>query len=339
MNDTNSAQQPLELLTQLVPGGMTTLMLGLIFIAVMLGFLGVASLLNRDPVRRRLAGDAPRQRSKRKGNDDVPVPTLRSTQNREGRWDELIKPLEKYFVDQKDGAQSSLRMRLLQAGFVGPTVVRNYFLIRTVLAVGLPLLFLFLVPYIAVDMPVKKIMIITLGFGLAGLYLPGIWISSRVDRRQKAIAEAFPDALDMLVVCVEAGLGLDAAFTRVGTQIAPAHPILATELGLVALELRAGKTRADALRNFAKRIGLREVSSFVTLLIQSDTLGTSIGQTLRIHAEEMRAHRMLRAEEMAHKLPVKMTFPLVTCILPAMFAAVMLPGMITIIRVILPALG
>jgi tight adherence protein C len=182
-------------------------------------------------------------------------------------------------------------------------------------------------------------MLLTAGFALAGLYLPGILISSRVEKRQRAIGEAFPDALDMMVVCVEAGLGLDAAFTRVGTQIAPAHPLLATELGMVALELRAGKSRADALRNFSKRVGLREVTSFVTLLLQSDALGTSVGQTLRIHSEEMRIHRMLRAEEMAHKLPVKLTIPLVLCILPVMFAAVMLPGMLTIARVIIPSLG
>ena len=337
MEEISSTQQPLDLLTQLVPGGLTTLLLGLIFIAVMLGVLGAATLFGRDPVQRRLSGDAPRQSTRRKGKGDVPV--LRSTQQRDSRWDEILQPIEKYFVDQKEGAQSSLRMRMLQAGFVGPTVVRNYFLIRTSLAIGLPIAFLFLLPMMAFDMSVKKIMITTIGLGLAGLYLPGIWISSRVDKRQQAIAEAFPDALDMMVVCVEAGLGLDAAFTRVGTQIASAHPILATELGFVSLELRAGKSREDALRNFAKRIGLREVSSFVTLLLQSDALGASIGQTLRVHAEEMRANRMLRAEEMAHKLPVKLTFPLVTCILPAMFAAVMLPGMITIIRVVMPALG
>ncbi len=108
---------------------------------------------------------------------------------------------------------------------------------------------------------------------------------------------------------------------------------------MVALELRAGKSRSDALRNLSKRVGLREVSSFVTLLLQSDALGASVGQTLRIHSEEMRGHRMLRAEEMAHKLPVKLTIPLVLCILPVMFAAVMLPGMLTIFRVILPGLG
>lgn len=327
--------QILELLNQTVPGGVTTLLLGGIFIAVIISFFGIASFFDRDPVARRLAGGAPKDTGKHKGE----VPVLRSTQQRESTWNDLLKPLEKYFVDQKDGAQSNLRMRMLQAGFVGPNVVRNYFLIRTIFAIGLPLAFIFFGPIIAVDMTIKKMIIITLGLAMAGLYLPGVWISSRVDKRQQAIREAFPDALDMMVVCVEAGLGLDAAFTRVGEQFASAYPILATELGFVSLELRAGKSREDAMRNFAQRIGLDEVSSFVTLLLQSDALGTSIGQTLRVHAEEMRAYRMLRAEEMAHKLPVKLTFPLVTCILPAMFAAVMLPGILTIIRVVIPSLG
>jgi tight adherence protein C len=306
---------------------------------VVLAVLGIGALFTREPLLRRLSGNAPvPETTKRRGrNDETPV--LRANQEREGIWDEIIKPLEKYFVDQEENSQSSLRMRLMQAGFIGPNVVRNYFLIRTFLAIGIPTAFLFLVPSIGGEMSVRKIMILTAGLALAGLYLPGILISSRVDKRQRAIGEAFPDALDMMVVCVEAGLGLDAAFTRVGTQIAPAHPLLATELGMVALELRAGKSRADALRNFAKRVGLREVTSFVTLLLQSDALGTSVGQTLRIHSEEMRSHRMLRAEEMAHKLPVKLTIPLVLCILPVMFAAVMLPGMLTIARVIIPSLG
>ncbi len=326
----------LDIVIESIPGGITTVALVLVFVAVFLGVVGAASLLRKDPVQRRLAGDAPRQVTRNQKGD---APMLRMTQSRETVWDELLKPLEKYFVDQKEGTDSNLRMRLMQAGFVGPTVVRNFFFIRTILALAAPAIFLFLVPTIAVDMSVKKIMIMTLGLALAGLYVPGIIISSRVERRQRAITEAFPDALDMMVVCVEAGLGLDAAFTRVGTQIAPAHPILATELGFVALELRAGKSREDALRHFAKRIGLKDISSFVTLLLQSDALGTSVAQTLRVHAEEMRSNRMLRAEEMAHKLPVKLTVPLVTCILPAMLTVVMLPGMITIIRDIIPNLG
>ena len=327
----------METLKQLLSGDQATLALGLIFATVVLAVLGVGALFTGDPLKRRLSGDTSgRQTSKRSGKNDTP--TLRANQDREGVWDEIVKPLEKYFVDQQEGSQSNLRMRLMQAGFTGSSVVRNYFLIRTILAVGVPAGFLFLVPQLGGDMSVRKIMLLTFGLGLAGLYLPGIFISSRVDKRQQAISEAFPDALDMLVVCVEAGLGLDAAFTRVGTQIATAHPLLASELGMVALELRAGKSRADALRNFSKRIGLRSVTSFVTLLLQSDALGTSVGQTLRVHAEEMRIHRMLRAEEMAHKLPVKLTIPLVLCVLPVMFAAVMLPGMLTIARVIIPAL-
>jgi len=328
----------MDMLKQLLSGDQATLTLGLIFVAVMLAVLGAGALFTRNPVQRRLSGNAPGRETKRRPGKDE-TPTLRANVEREGVWDEIVKPLEKYFVDQQENSQSNLRMRLMQAGFVGTNVVRNYFLIRTILAIGVPAAFLFFVPTIAGDMAVRKIMLLTFGFGLAGLYLPGIFISSRVDRRQRAIAEAFPDALDMLVVCVEAGLGLDAAFTRVGTHIAPAHPILASELGMVSLELRAGKSRADALRNFSKRIGLREVNSFVTLLLQSDALGASIGKTLRIHSEEMRANRMLRAEEMAHKLPVKLTIPLVLCILPVMFLAVMLPGMLTIFRVIIPSLG
>ena len=331
----------MELLRQLLSGDQAVLIMGLIFVAVVLAVLGVGALFTRDPVKRRLSDDASVRETIRrdKNSGKGEAPTLRASQDRESVWDDIVKPLEKYFMDQKEGSESNLRTRLMQAGFTGSTVVRNYFLIRTILAVGVPAAFLFLLPVLGIDMSVRKIMVATAGLALAGLYLPGLLISSRVDKRQQAIAEAFPDALDMLVVCVEAGLGLDAAFTRVGAQIAPAHPILAGELGLVSLELRAGKSRADALRNFAKRIDLREVSSFVTLLLQSDALGTSIGQTLRVHAEEMRARRMLRAEEMAHKLPVKMTIPLVLCILPAMFAAVMLPGMLTITRVIIPALG
>jgi tight adherence protein C len=328
----------MDMLKQLLSGDQATLTLGLIFVAVMLAVLGAGALFTRDPVQRRLSGSAPGGETKRRRGKDE-TPTLRANVEREGVWDEIVKPLEKYFMDQQENSQSNLRMRLMQAGFVGTNVVRNYFLIRTILAIGVPAAFLFLVPTIAGGMSVRKIMLLTFGLGLAGLYLPGIFISSRVDRRQRAIAEAFPDALDMLVVCVEAGLGLDAAFTRVGTHIAPAHPILASELGMVSLELRAGKSRADALRNFSKRIGLREVNSFVTLLLQSDALGASIGKTLRIHSEEMRANRMLRAEEMAHKLPVKLTIPLVLCILPVMFLAVMLPGMLTIFRVIIPALN
>lgn len=328
----------MDFITQFVPDGLTAVVFVFIFIAVLLGVLGVAAMFGHDPIKERLSRDA-REGKKSRSKDKDGVPVLRLSHDRENYWEEIIRPLEKYFVDQKEGAESGLHLRMVQAGYIGPHMVRNFFFIRTLLAISLPVAFMFLIPILGIDLPIKKVIIATLLLAFAGLYLPGIWISSRIDKRQQTIAEAFPDAIDMLVVCVEAGLGLDAAFTRVGVQIAPAHPVLASELGVIALELRAGRSRDEVLRNFAKRIGLREVTSFVTLLLQSEALGASVGQTLRVYSDEMRTNRMLRAEEMAHKLPVKLTFPLVACVLPTMFVAVMLPGMITLVRLIMPTLG
>ena len=142
----------------------------------------------------------------------------------------------------------------------------------------------------------------------------------------------------MLMVCVEAGLGIDSAFSRVGEQMTVAHPILAQHFGLVALELRAGKSREAAMRNMSERIGISEVTSFVILLVQSDELGTSVATTLRVHAEEMRIKRMLRAEEKAHMLPVKMSVILITCLLPAMFVVILAPACIRIVRTLIPIL-
>ncbi len=161
----------------------------------------------------------------------------------------------------------------------------------------------------------------------------------RASRRREALRHGFPDALDMMVVCVEAGLGLDAALNRVAAEIAQAHPPIAAELTQIGRELRAGRERDAVLRSFAHRAGLPEIASFATLLIQSEALGTGIARSLRVQAEEMRASRLLRAEEQAHTLPVKLTIPLVFCILPAMIAVVLLPSAIAIVRDILPNLG
>ena len=177
-----------------------------------------------------------------------------------------------------------------------------------------------------------------LALTIIGLYLPSVWVTLRIRERRRSFQESFPDALDMLMVCVEAGLGLDSAFSRVGEQMAGSHPVLAQHFGLVSLELRAGKSREDAMRNMAGRIGAPEITSFVVLLIQSDELGTSIAGTLRVQAEEMRVKRMLRAEEKAHMLPVKMSVVLITCLLPAMFIVILSPAIIRIVRILFPIL-
>src|SRR3546814_2211487 len=162
---------------------------------------------------------------------------------------------------------------LLQAGFMGPHVVLIYYAVRFFLPLCRPVGFLLLAPLFGASLANQKVIFAALALCLAGLYLPSLWLSRRIANRQRAIAEGFPDALDMMVVCVEAGLGLDAAFNRVGAEMTRSHPALATQLALVSLELRAGKSRADALRNLADRIGLDEVSSFFTLMVQSDKHG------------------------------------------------------------------
>ncbi len=305
--------------------------LTLLFLAVFIGILAVPRLVtSRSPVQRRLAPTG--QVTQVEG-----APSLRPGEST-SMWSQILAGLEKRAIPTNAKERTTARVRLLQAGYAGPNVVRNYFAIRLLLSVLLPVAFLLLAPVFTRNMPVEKVMVITVCLLVAGLYLPSVFVSNRMRNRQRAVQDSFPDALDMLMVCVEAGLGLDSAFTRVGAQMASAHPVLAEEFALVSLELRAGKSREAAMRNFAERIGTTEITSFVVLLIQSDQLGTSVAATLRVQAEEMRIKRMLRAEEKAHMLPVKLSIPLVLCLLPAMIAVAVLPGIIRIIRDLIPNL-
>ncbi len=305
--------------------------LTLLFLAVFIGILAVPRLVtSRSPVQRRLAPTG--QVTQVEG-----APSLRPGEST-SMWSQILAGLEKRAIPTNEKERTTARVRLLQAGYAGPNVVRNYFAIRLLLSVLLPVAFLLLAPLFTRNMPVEKVMVITVCLLVAGLYLPSVFVSNRMRNRQLAVQDSFPDALDMLMVCVEAGLGLDSAFTRVGAQMASAHPVLAEEFALVSLELRAGKSREAAMRNFAERIGTTEITSFVVLLIQSDQLGTSVAATLRVQAEEMRIKRMLRAEEKAHMLPVKLSIPLVLCLLPAMIAVAVLPGIIRIIRDLIPNL-
>lgn len=173
----------------------------------------------------------------------------------------------------------------------------------------------------------------------AGYYAPALWLRSTIDRRQQTIMRALPDALDLMVVCVEAGLGLDQAINRVADEIKLSHKELSEEFRLLGLELRAGVARTDALRNLSRRIDLDEIKSLIALLIQTDRFGTSIGQALRVHSDAMKVSRQMKAEERAAKIPVKLLLPLILFIFPSVFIAVLGPGAIRIIRTLLPTLG
>lgn len=306
-----------------------TLALALIFAAVLFIVIAIGSLVtSSDRAQRRLSGGVA-----------VVGGSTRHSIEQSSTWNESLAALEKRIGSMSRAERSKLRHRMMQAGYFSTNAVRIYYFLRLALAVSLPVIFLLMAPFLSRDISAARILIIAAMISLSGLYLPSLWVTQRIARMQRTITESFPDALDMLTVCVEAGLGLDAAFTRVGTQIGRAHAALASQFALVALELRAGKSREDALRNLARRVGVPEISSFVTLLVQSEALGTSVGHTLRVYSDEMRVKRTLRAEEMAHKLPVKLSVILVLFILPALVTVIMLPGIINIVRVLFPVLG
>jgi tight adherence protein C len=171
-----------------------------------------------------------------------------------------------------------------------------------------------------------------------GYLLPDLWLVWRVHVRQHRLRLALPDGLDLLVICVEAGLGLDQALMRVAEELRISHPLLSDELQLVNLETRLGKTRLDALRELARRTGLEDIKALVAMLIQTDRFGTSVAKSLRIHSDDLRSKRRQRAEEMAAKTTVKMVPALVFFIFPALMVVILGPAVITLMRQLMPAL-
>ena len=257
----------------------------------------------------------------------------------ESAWLKLVNSIESKGLSLVDTKDAVLRQKLIAAGYPAPYAPRVYTLIRLVLVIALPVLVMAYFWLSGSSPSMMKLYIWLIAGAALGLYLPAVYVSAKADRRQQALVNAFPDALDLMLVCVEAGLGLEAALARVGMEMTTSHPLLAEQFGAVVLELRAGRSHEDALRRMADRAGADDIRAFATLLIQSTKLGSSIAQTLRIYANEMREKRQLRAEEKAHRLPVLISIPLVACMLPAMIGVLMLPAAIRVVRTVMPALG
>jgi tight adherence protein C len=223
----------------------------------------------------------------------------------------------------------TLRLRLVQAGYRRDEAVTIFFGIRVAFALAMFSIF-------ATAILTRPNLTLALGALGLGYILPGMVLARMAKRRAHRIRLSLADALDLLVVSVEAGLGLDQALTRVGQELAFAYPELSDELRLINLELRAGKPRAEALRNLADRTGVDDLSSLVTMLIQTDKFGTSVAQSLRVYSETLRTKRRQRAEEAAAKTGVKMVFPLVLCIFPSIWVVTIGPAAIKFITVLFP---
>jgi len=222
-----------------------------------------------------------------------------------------------------------LQQRLVAAGYRSKEALIVFFGIR--LACALAGFALLMSPLIA-----RPNILMALGATALGYLLPSMALARIAKKRQHKIRLGLPDALDLLVVSVEAGLGLDQAIQRVGVELDFAHPDLSEELALINLELRAGKGRAEALRNLAERTGVDDVASLVAMLVQTDKFGTSVAQSLRVHSETVRTKRRQRAEEAAAKTGVKMVFPLVFCIFPAIWVVTIGPAAIKFVQVLVP---
>nr|WP_243415219.1 type II secretion system F family protein [Altererythrobacter segetis] len=253
-------------------------------------------------------------------------------------WARLVGLVEQTGLSLDDSKPDALREKLASAGFSSPDAPRAYTLLRILLIFLLPTLTIGSMLLAGVQFSILGLYFVGAFTAVLGLYIPALVVRIRADRRMTAVTNGFPNCLDLMLVCVEAGLGLEAAFDRVGREMAEAEPLVSQLLISTTLHLRAGASREDALRRLAKDSYVSEIRSFATLVIQSDKLGTSIGTTLRIYASEMRERRRMRAEERAHRLPVIISVPLILCMLPTMLGVLMLPALINVIRHLIPAM-
>ncbi len=234
-------------------------------------------------------------------------------------------------VSEKDAeGYAPGRIKFLRAGIRWSRAVFIFLGAKLFLAISFLLVFLALRISVLELINARVTLLTAAALALLGYLLPDIWLALRTVRRKRVLFEGLPDALDLLVVCVEAGMGLDAAITRVAQELAISNKPLCDELHLYTLELRAGKTRDGALRNLSSRIDLEDVRGLVTLLIQADRFGMSIAQSLRVFSDSFRSQRFQRAEELAAKLPVKLVIPMIVFIFPTLFIVIMGP---TVIRV------
>lgn len=307
----------------------TLICLSLVFVAVFGASMLAAECLLPGAARRRLKmlaarGDAP--------------PGDAGT-----RWAARVSrasgPLARLSIPENGLRMSALRTRFMQAGWRAAHVPGLFFAAKTVLAAALPVL-AWLGAGLLPDKPGATLLLVgaLLAAGI-GYMLPNLLLSCLVRRRQREIFEHFPDALDLMTICIEAGLGTDAAIARVAQEIAAASPAVGEELHLVTLELRAGQSKEQALRNLGLRTGVADVDSLVTMLIQAERFGTGIADSLRVHSEHLRTRRRQQAEERAAKVALKLLMPLIFCIFPALILIMLGPSFIQIARVLMPSLA
>ena len=273
-----------------------------------LGGIGLALILATLPTMLKKKAD-PFQRVKDLRDAAMAVPKAKGGDLRRG---EKVDKLQKFatFLEPQDAeTMSASRLKMLRAGYKAKNAVRMFHFAQFALGIGALLLGMLYTLYVSrsQELTTQFMIIATVGPGAAGYYLPQYWVQRRLQMRKEEIVSGFPDALDMMLVCVEAGQSLDQSINRVAKESRAGYPALADEFDMVAHEVKAGKERVQVLKDMSERVGIADVSSFVTTLVQSATFGTSIAEALRVYSAEMRDKRVMRAEEKANTLPTKLT--------------------------------
>lgn len=294
----------------------------LVFLSVSLTVIGLAAWLSPTRTAQRLQA--------------VAQPSGKSA------WTEtavkLVGPFAQLSSPTGDAELSPLRVRFLNAGIRHPDASLVYFGLKTLLPLGFAAVAFLVLRATGSEGGITMLLWLALA-ALAGCYLPNLVLRLRIRARRREIFENFPDAADLMLVCVEAGLGLDAGLAKVTEEIKIKSQALAQELHWTNLEMRAGGTREKSLRNLALRTGVEEIGTFATMLTQADRFGTSIGESLRVFSDDLRHKRQVRAEELAAKVPTKMLLPLVLCIFPCISLVILTPAAIRVIRMIGPMLS
>ncbi len=249
---------------------------------------------------------------------------------------EWASPLARLSLPEEGWENSQLRIRFMNAGYRNSKAPILFFALKTILTFFLPIVVLLSARLADWQMPPALFHVLVLASAAGGYFLPNLVLWRQTVLRKREIFEHFPDAIDLMTVCVEAGLGLDAALARVGEEMSLSSKAMGEEMHLVNLELRAGSSRERALRNLALRTGVEEVDTLVAMLVQSDRFGTSVADALRVHSDSLRTKRRLRAEEAAAKIPLKLLFPLIFCVFPSMLLVLLGPAFISIYRILLP---
>jgi tight adherence protein C len=304
--------------------------------AVMVGALlfgGRALIsLRSDPVGRRIRASVTAER------DLVPVvPAFTPKSAQSSLLDGALRPLAAVTRPTDEGELEGLRSRLSHAGYRSERAMYAFLAAKLVMCVGGAVAVLWYSSQQA--QPLDEVALYTIVAMIIGLFAPNVWLAGRTSERKGQLSRSLPDALDLLVTCVEAGLGLDAALNRVAGEVTLSAPLLSQELMQTALEMRAGLARGESVRRLADRNGLDELKYLASIIVQTEIFGTSVAKSLRVMSDGMRLRRSQRAEENAAKVAVKMTLPLVLCILPSLFLVLLGPAIINIIEVLMPTLA